>query len=329
MARRYICELKPGERLENEVFAIRSKDLRTTTQGSLYVHAILTDRTGEIVARQWQATEDGFNSMPEGGFMRFKGRVENYKGNVQFIIDAMGQAEPGSFDLDDFLARSNEDPEKMWARVVEILQTQINHPDVAALIAEFLADTELMTKFRRAPAAVLMHHAYVGGLLEHTLSVLELAVRTIPLYPKLSLDLVLAGVFLHDIGKSAELVYEAAIGYTDSGQLLGHITQAVVWIEQKADAAASKRGRPFPNEIRWALQHIVLSHHGYHEFGSPKLPAIPEALAVHYLDNLDAKVTMFLSEIENHRDPSSHWTKYHRALETKIYAHDIMGVRSS
>ncbi len=328
MARRNITDLKAGERIEDEVFAVRSKDLRATTQGSLYIHAILTDRTGELVARQWQASEDGFKSMPEGGFMRFKGRLENYKGNLQFIIDAMRPAEPGSYQVDDFLACTTKDPEQMWTRVVEILKTQIKDPDVGALVDAFLSDTELMANFRRAPAALIMHHAYIGGLLEHTLSVLELALRAIPLYPKLSLDLVLAGVFLHDMGKATELTYEATIAYSDAGQLVGHITQAAIWVEQKADAVASKTSKPFPEKIRLALQHIVLSHHGQYEFGSPKLPAIPEAMAIHYLDNLDAKVTMFLKEIEDHRDPSSHWTSYHRALATKVYTPDIMGVRS-
>ncbi len=110
--------------------------------------------------------------------------------------------------------------------------------------------------------------------------------------------------------------------------MLGHLTQAAIWIEQKADAVAANQKKPLPDEVRWALQHIVLSHHGQYEFGSPKLPAIPEAIALHYLDNLDAKVTMFLGAIEKHRDPSSHWTNFHRALETKIYTPDIMGARS-
>ncbi|UCE62281.1 MAG: HD domain-containing protein [Phycisphaerales bacterium] len=328
MARRYINELQPGERIEDEVFLIRSKDLRTTTQGGLYIHAVLADRTGGLVARQWQATQEGFNGMPNGGFLRFKGRTENYKGNLQFIIDAMRPAEPGSFELDDFLPTSSLDPQKMWARLVEILREEVKHPDLAAFIEEFLADEELMDRFRRSPAAVLMHHACIGGLLEHTLNLLEVALRVIPLYPKLSLDLVLTGLFLHDIGKAAELSCDASITYTDAGQLLGHITQAVMWIERKADAVGSKRGTPFPDQLRWVLQHIVLSHHGHYEFGSPKLPAVPEAIAIHYLDNLDAKINMFLGEIANHPDASSHWTNYNKALETKIFKPDIMGTRS-
>jgi 3'-5' exoribonuclease len=326
MSRRFIKDMKAGEQIDDEVFLIRSKDLRTTTQGSLYIHAVLTDRTGQMVARAWQATEAMFNALPEGGFIRLKGRVESYKGAQQFIIDAIRSVERAEVNLADFLPTTGKNIDEMWARLVEILGG-IKHPALADLIAEFLDDLELMDRFRRAPAAFVMHHAYVGGLLEHTLNLLEVALRVIPLYPKLSLDLVLAGVFLHDIGKAGELSYEANIAYTDQGQLLGHLAMAAMWVEKKADRVAENTGKPFPEPIRWALQHIILSHHGRYEFGSPKLPAIPEAMAIHYLDNLDAKIGMFLAEIEDSRDPASNWTNFNRALETRVYKPDIMGIR--
>lgn len=328
MAHRMINELRPGDRIEDDVFLIRAKDLRTTSQGSLYIHAILVDRSGQLVARQWQATESIYAQMPEGGFLRFKGRVENYKGNLQFIIDGIRPAEPGSFDIADFLAATTKDIDVMWARLVEILG-EIKHPDLSALIGEFLEDEPLMSQVRRAPAASVMHHAYIGGLLEHTLMLLEMARLVIPLYPKMSLDLVLAGLFLHDIGKAKELTYATSIGYSDEGQLVGHITQAVIWIEEKAKAVAAKTGEPFPSEVLVLLQHIVLSHHGRFEFGSPKLPAIPEAAAIHYLDNLDAKVQMFLTDMDKDLDQTSHWTSYNRALETKVYKVDPMGTRGN
>jgi len=325
---RFINEIRAGERVEDEVFLIRSKDLRTTNQGGMYIHAVLQDRSGQLVARAWQASQQMFDDMPEGGFLRFKGRAENYKGNLQFIIDATRAAEPGSFDFGDFIPTSKGDLSVMWKRLCEIL-AEVKNPDLAALIKEFLADDGLMAAFRKAPAATTMHHAYIGGLLEHTLSVLEVAKLVIPRYPKLSLDLVIAGIFLHDIGKARELGFETSITYTDDGQLLGHITHAVIWIEKKADAIAARTGRPFPDQLRWVLQHLVLAHHGRYEFGSPKLPAVPEAVAIHYLDNLDAKVHMFLSEIENDRDAASRWTNYSKALETKVFKVDVMGIRKS
>lgn len=326
VGRRCIADIKAGERIEDEVFLIRSKDLRTTTTGGLYIHAVLMDKTGQLVARAWQASDEMFQGMPEGGFLRFKGRAENYKGNLQFIIDAMRPADPGSFDFADFLPTTKGDMEAMWKRLVEILR-RIQHPQLAALVEEFVNDKDLMERFRKAPAAAAMHHAYIGGLLEHTVSVLEVALRVVPHYPKLSLDLMLAGLFLHDIAKAAELSFETAIGYTDEGQLLGHITQAAIWIDKKADLVASKSGKPFDSELRWVLEHIVLAHHGQYAFGSPKLPAVPEAIAVHYIDNLDAKLSMFFAEIENDRDPHSRWTNFNRALETKVFKPDVMGTR--
>lgn len=323
MSHRFVNELRAGDRVENDTFLIRSKDLRTTTQGGLYIHAVLVDRSGQIVARAWQATEEMYHNMPEGGVLRFKGRVESYKGNLQFIIDGIMPAEADSFDIGDFLPKAEGDAEARWARVSEIL-SGVTHPHLRALLDEFLADDDLMNGFRRAPAAAALHHAYIGGLMEHTLSLLELALRVVPLYERLNLDLVLTGLFLHDIGKAKELSYETAIGYTDQGQLVGHIALATMMIEKHADAIAQRTGKPFPQALRWSLQHIILSHHGKYEFGSPKLPAIPEAIAIHYLDNLDAKLNMFYSAIDNNRDPASHWTEYVRPIETKVYKVDYM-----
>ncbi len=327
MARRYIVDLAPGERIEDQVFLIASKDLRTTSQGALYIHAVLADRTGQMLARVWQATESMYSALPEGGFIRLKGRCESYKGALQFIIDAIRPIEdPASVDASDFVPRTTGDIDAMWARVREIVG-EIKNEFVAALMAEFLADEELLRRFRKAPAAVQMHHAYVGGLLEHTLAVLELARLVIPRYPKLSLDLVLAGVFLHDIAKTAELTYETNFAYTDGGQLVGHVTQAAIWVELKSAAAAKKSGKPFPAEIKHALQHLILAHHGKYEFGSPRLPAMPEAIAIHHLDNLDAKVTMMLRAIETDNDPQSRWTEYVRALESKVFKPAVLGDR--
>ncbi|MFQ5491938.1 MAG: 3'-5' exoribonuclease YhaM family protein [Phycisphaerae bacterium] len=322
MARRFIEDLKPGERVEDQVFLIASKDLRTTSQGSLYIHAILTDRTGQVPARIWQASQAMYDTMPEGGFLHVKGRAESYKGSMQFIIDAMRPVDdPDALDLSDFLPRTGGDIEAMWGRVREILGG-IKNPYVTAIIQQFLADEELVRRFKTAPAASQLHHAYVGGLLEHTLAVLELGLVVIPRYPKVSLDLVLAGIFLHDLAKTAELKYDTNFGYTDTGQLVGHVALGAVWIEFKAAAAGKALGKPFPTLIKTALQHLVLAHHGRLEFGAARIPATPEAIAIHHLDNLDAKVHQMLAAIERDGDPKSHWTQYNRALETKVFKLD-------
>ncbi|MFH0980103.1 MAG: HD domain-containing protein [Planctomycetota bacterium] len=326
MARRYIGEMGPGERIDDQVFLIASKDLRTTTQGGLYIHAVLADRTGQVPGRMWQASEQMFETLPEGGFARFKGRTENYKGSLQFIIEGIRPVRTDEVELAEFLPRTDKDVDAMWARVTQILG-RIAHPDLRRLVDKFLADEELMGRFRTAPAAITLHHSYLGGLLEHTLNLLELALLVIPRYPELNPDLMVAGLFLHDIGKTAELTYQTSFGYTDPGQLLGHLVQATLWIEEKCALIEADTGKPFPEPLKWVLQHIVLSHHGKHEFGSPKLPAIPEAIAIHHLDNLDAKVKMFLTEIEKDRDPQSNWSNYNRVLETKVYKVDVANHR--
>ncbi len=214
----------------------------------------------------------------------------------------------------------------MFDRVKELLRG-IKNPHLLNLVKQFIVDKDRMAKFCKAPAAITNHQAYLGGLLEHTLNVMELALVTVPRYPELSMDLMLAGVFLHDMGKTEELVYETNFQYSDSGQLIGHLVQATLWIEEKAKAVEAETGEPFPTDIKEALQHMVLSHHGAYEFGSPKLPAMPEAVAMHYLDNMDAKLNMFLGKIAADANADSNWTEYMRNLATRIYKKDVMGIR--
>lgn len=326
--RRYISELTPGEIIEDQVFLIGSKDLRTTSNGSLYIHCVLRDRTGQMLGRMWQATQPMYEKMPEGGFMRFKGRVENYKGSLQFIVDALQPADPSAIDPAEFMPQTTEDIPAMFERVKTILRT-IKDPSLIALMKAFVSDEELMAKFCKAPAAIQNHHAYLGGLLEHTLNVMELALLAIPRYPALSRDLLLAGTFLHDIGKSAELGYDTNFVYTNEGQLVGHIVQAVVWIERKVQDVEAETRQPFPPDLKASLEHIVLAHHGQYEFGSPKLPATLEAIAIHHLDNLDAKLNMYLNKIEADPDPASDWTQYIHSLGTKIFKKDVLENRPS
>lgn len=324
--RKYVKDLAAGMVIEDEAFLISSKDLRTTSNGSLYIHCVLADKTGQLLGRVWQATEQMYSQLKEGGFHRFRGRVENYKGSLQFIVDAMMPCDTDNLDLSDFMPQTAENIDQMFERVKEILR-QIRNRHVLQLVGQFVTDEPLMARFRKSPAAIQMHHAFIGGLLEHTRNVLELALLVIPRYPQVSLDLVLAGVFLHDIGKTHELSYETNFAYTNEGQLVGHIVQAAIWLDQKVKATEAGMNEPFPTDIRNALLHIILSHHGQYEFGSPKLPAMPEAVAVHYLDNLDAKLNMYLSKIEGDNDPASEWTDYVKSLDVKIFKKDVMGIR--
>jgi len=317
--RRFINQLMPGETLD-QVFLVRDKDLRTTKTGGLFVVCTLTDRTGQLSGRLWQASESIFNSIPVDGFLHVKGRTEDYKGNLQFIIDACRPYAADKVDLADFLPATELDVEQMWSELLEILR-RIQDKHLRLLIKKFVEDKDFVAGFKRSPAAMQMHHPFLGGLLEHTLNIARDAQALLPYYPRLNTDLVLAGIFLHDAGKTTELTSDTAIRYTDRGQLVGHITMAAIWVEQKARLLAEETGEKFPQKTLDLLQHIILSHHGVHDYGSPKLPAIPEAFFIHYLDNLDAKMWMTTHQIANDPNAESSFTPFNRDLETRLYKH--------
>ena len=324
---RAITELESGQRLEDEIYLIIQKDLRTTSNGGLYIHAVLADQSGQVVARMWNASRQIYDSMPESGLMHITGRVESYKGKPQVIIDGVRTVDEGAANPADFLPVTTHDIEKMWARTKEILR-QVKNPDLLALLGKFINDEHFVTAFKAAPAARTNHHAHLGGLLEHTLNLLELAVAVLPRYPDVSSDLVLTGTFLHDAGKTAELSYQTSFAYTNEGQLIGHIVQTATWIHEKARQIEAETNRPFPADLLATLQHIIVAHHGRYEFGSPKLPATAEAVMVHYLDNLDAKLTMVFNAIEGDLDEKSDWTGWIPALETRVFKPDPTKSRS-
>jgi 3'-5' exoribonuclease len=189
----------------------------------------------------------------------------------------------------------------------------------------FLADEALMHDFVQAPAGIKAHHAYHGGLLEHVLNILETADRIEELYPKVDFDLLRAGIFLHDIGKIREMSYETTLGYTDEGQLLGHLTIAIEMLDDKIADVVRLTGEPFPKELALRLKHMILSHHGTYEFGSPRLPMTPEAIALHHLDNLDAKVHEFARSIQDDPNSGSNWTPYSPRLDRKLFKGESNG----
>ena len=315
MAHKFINEIEPGEAI-NDIYMVKDPILRSTTRGDLYIAMFLCDRSGQLNGRMWQATEAVYNSLPKPGFVHIQGRSELYQNNLQVIINNISVVDTGKVCLEDFLARTDKDTKQMFAEVKKIVGG-IKNPQLKALVAEFLADTELMEKFCNAPAATKLHHNYLGGLLEHTHNMLRVAAAILPLYRQVQADLVLAGIFLHDIGKTEEFSYDMAFSYTDSGQLIGHIVQSLVMINQKADSLAAK-GKPIDKPILDALGHIILSHHGQYEFGSPKLPATAEAFMVYYIDDLDAKISQVMVAIDSETSDSN-WTGWKNALQTRLY----------
>ena len=315
--RMFIDQLSAGMTID-QVFLVRDKDLRTTKNGDLYVMCTLCDRTGTLPARMWRASEAIFNSIPTDGFLHVKGRCEDYRGNLQFIIDGCRPYVADKVDLADFLATTSRDVEAMWSELLELLRA-IKDKHLRLLIKKFVEDTDFVAAFKRSPAAMQMHHPFIGGLLEHTLNVVRAAAAVLPLYPKLNADLVLAGCFLHDAGKAAELSSKPGFNYTDRGQLVGHITITAIWIAERAALVAAETGQALPPQLIDMLQHIALSHHGCHEYGSPKLPAMPEAFLIHHLDNIDAKMWMTTNAIESDPDHDAAFTPYVRAIETRVY----------
>jgi 3'-5' exoribonuclease len=205
------------------------------------------------------------------------------------------------------------------------MMQSIQNRHLNALIQAYLDDECLMKNFCRAPAAMSFHHAFVGGLLEHTLNALEVADAVVKFYPGLSRDLVIAGIFLHDIAKTWELSYECAFGYTDGGHLVGHIVKSAMWVEHKAVEAEKVLGEKIPQNLIDVMQHIILAHHDKPEFGSPKVPATPEAIAVHMIENMDAKLTMALGATRGavNNGVDGNWTEYMKAFGGKLYRPDV------
>ncbi|NLX07442.1 MAG: HD domain-containing protein [Phycisphaerae bacterium] len=326
MSRRYIKDLASGDTLDDQVFLLTQKDLRSANNGSLYIHAVLADRTGQMPGRVWQASQELYNLLPQDGFVKVRGRTESYKGSLQFIIEGIKAVDVSAADVEELLPKTAKDIDQMKRRVLEILR-MVKDRNVLYLVKQFVDDKKLMEQFCKAPAAVQMHHACIGGLLEHTLNLMELVLLVGPRYPQIDMDLMIAGTFLHDIGKTHELTCEGAFKYSDGGQLVGHLVIGALFIEQKARLAEKELGEPFPERILHLLQHMVLSHHGEYELGAARLPMTAESLALHHLDNLDAKLEMVRLEIEsaNATDPETSWTGYVRSLERRLYKGGLYG----
>lgn len=294
-------------------FAAGSKQVRSKKDGSRYFALTLADRTGQIEARVWDA--DSAGDFEPGDVVKIRGQVCRYNEKLQINVDKIRRASSDEFVLADFVPQSQRGLDEMWSE----LQAWIDgftDPHLKVLLRSFMDDPAIAAAFREAPAAKGLHHAWIGGLLEHVLSLMgicELAARH---YPEVNRDLLLTGAVLHDIGKLRELRWGTSFDYTMEGQLLGHITIGVGMIEQKIAAIPD-----FPPEKRLLVEHLVLSHHGKYEFGSPKLPMTPEAIVLHYLDDLDAKIQTMRSEFERSQTggrPPAEMTDWVRSMERPL-----------
>lgn len=323
MGRRYVQQMSDGDAVD-EVFLVVDKQLRANRNGNLYLQLDLRDRTGSISARLWNAGEHLFRSFDVGDFLQVKGKVQLFQGALQMILSHIDRSESEKIDLADFLPHTEQDLNQLLERLRTILR-RLGNPHLRALVECFFMDDLFMQQFSQAPAGVRNHHAYVGGLLEHVVTMLDGAERLLPLYPKLDRDLLLCGIFLHDVGKVRELSYGRNFAYTDQGQLVGHIVIGVEMLNEKVQQVPQLTGEPFPAELLWRLKHMIVSHHGSHEFGSPCLPMTPEAIALHYLDNFDAKVHSFTRDIGEDRNATSAWTPFNPSLQRRLFKGSVDG----
>jgi 3'-5' exoribonuclease len=317
MARRSIAQLNDGESVE-EVYLVIDKQLRANRNGNLYLQVDIRDRTGTINARMWNATEAQFRAFEPGDFLKIKGKVQLFQGALQIILNQIERVPESQVELAEFLPHVEADVSKLYERLRGIL-LKLGNPHLRALAECFLMDEAFVNGFCHAPAGVRNHHAYLGGLLEHVTTLLDAADRLAPLYPDLDRDVWLMGIFLHDIGKVRELSYERTFAYTDEGQLVGHIVIGVEMLNEKARKVPDLTGEPFPAELLLRLKHLILSHHGTHEFGSPRVPMTPEAIALHLLDNFDAKVHTFTRDIRDDRHSPSAWTPFSPSLQRRLF----------
>jgi 3'-5' exoribonuclease len=317
MTRRFVQQMTDGDSVE-EVYLVTDKQLRANRNGNLYLQLELRDRTGSISARLWNAGEHLFRSFETGDFLQVKGKVQLFQGALQMIVSHIDRVAPEKVELADFLPHTEHDVSKLLERLRGFL-LRLSNPHLRALVECFFMDEGFVHGFCQAPAGIRNHHAYLGGLLEHVVTLLDAGDRLAPLYPELDRDLLLTGIFLHDIGKVRELSYGRAFGYTNEGQLIGHLVIGVEMLNEKAARVPDLTGESFPSELLLRLKHMILSHHGTLEFGSPRLPMTPEAIALHHLDNFDAKVHSFTRDIREDPNPAAAWTPFNPALQRRLF----------
>jgi 3'-5' exoribonuclease len=320
MARQFINTLTDGTSVA-DTFLLVDKQLRANRHAELYLLAQLRDRTGQISGLLWNVAEDSTTHIQPGDYVNVRGKAQLFQGNLQIILSHISQASDLTINPDDYVMTPGIDVQKVYTRLWQILGGIRSEP-LRQLFELFRRDPEIEHGMQSAPAGVRMHHAYPGGLLEHTVNILETALRIADLYPQINLDLLLAGIFLHDLGKVRELSYDTTMGYSDEGQLIGHLVIGVEMLDEKLAEFEHIGGLPFPLDMALRLKHMILSHHGTHEFGSPKVPMTPEAIALHHLETLDAKVNEFSGLISADPNSDSRWTPFHSSIGRRLFKGD-------
>ncbi|MBN1104072.1 MAG: HD domain-containing protein [Deltaproteobacteria bacterium] len=301
----WVKDIRKDDRIQG-LYLVKVKRVGSTKRGDPYLGMTLMDRTGEIEARLWERVEELSSVFREGDVLDVEGIAGLYQDQVQLTLSNL-RVSKGA-DPEIFLEETPRDVSEMMASLRQVMKG-LKNPHLKGLVDRFLSDHAFLSLFKKAPAAKNFHHNYLGGLLEHTLSVCETAELAAAHYGELDRDLLLAGALLHDVGKVKELRFDRQIDYTDEGRLLGHIVLGVGMVEEKLEGL-----KGFPQELGLRLKHLILSHHGEFEFGSPKRPKFLEAFALHLVDDLDAKMNGLRRFMERDRQEGN-WTDFNRLFE--------------
>jgi len=299
-------------------YLAKEKRLGKTRSGNPFVSITLADKTGEIEAKVWDEAEDFSSLFEEGHIIEVHGDAESYRGQIQIKVSDLIPLK-GEFDQSIFLESTPGDIAEMMSSLRGILSA-VNNIHLNGLIDRFFADRKFLPSFKKAPAAKSFHHNYLGGLLEHTLAVCRMATHVAAQYPQLDKDLLLSAAFLHDIGKIRELTYDLQIDYTDEGRLLGHLVLGAAMVDEKL-----RELKKFPRELAARLKHLILSHHGQLEFGSPKRPKFLEAFALNLIDDLDAKINGLSRFMERDRREGA-WTDFNRLFDRYLLKGEILPI---
>ena len=305
----FICDCHLQEnKVVTSSFVVASKQVKPKKNGEPYLALTLADRTGHLEAKMWDNVEESIDTFEQDDFLKIKGLVNKYKNRFQLTIHKLRRMGEAEIDYSDYLPKTSKDVGELWQTLAGFVAT-FQSPHLKALVELFMADPEIAERYRNAPAAKSLHHAYIGGLLDHVVSLFQLCDLVSRNYPQINRDLLLAGAFFHDIGKIHELTYNRSFSYTTRGQLLGPH-------DHRTGDAARKAGKlpDFPPELKTLLEHLIISHHGQYDFGSPKLPMFPEALMLHYLDDLDSKMEAMRAHFVRESSSEGPWTSYNPSL---------------
>ncbi|MEO5924151.1 MAG: HD domain-containing protein [Bryobacteraceae bacterium] len=311
----YVNELQPNQNIE-ATFLVSHKEVRQKKTGEPYLSLTLADRTGDLDAKMWDNAAEVIEIFSHNDFIRVKGATQVFQNRLQFTIHKLKVVPESEIDLGDYLVASKRDRHEMFAELQGYVSAMTN-PHLQGMLQGIFADPAIAQAYRDAPAAKSVHHGWIGGLIEHVLSLCNLAKFTAAHYADIDADLLLSGVILHDIGKIYELEFARSIRYSDRGQLLGHIQIGMQMISDQIQKMPD-----FPPRLRDLLLHMILSHHGQLEYGSPKLPVFPEALLLHLLDNMDSKMENMRGLIEHDRQIEGNWTTYSSILERSAMKKD-------